>query len=937
MEKEIEMSRFSGDAVSDQRSTSSLVQPKPKLDLITLPALNEEEMIQVENKTWIHRHKEWSKDFLNGTFWAVLMFLVTIFVLFVDNIVVVAQTPQNSVLDQTLLWLKFISCLLFAWELVYSWWCIPEYPFSFFFWLDVVALASFIPDLISLFGGVDFYALFTNFVVARAGRLAKASARVARVGRVVRVAKISKLFMNRRKNLEAEEEGEDSSGLVQPSDMGRNLTSSITNQLVLVVLLLYVCTLLLQVPFDCLDYSQLSLDIAHNSSLLVGDPDLVGDEIAPLFFENLEIEFLQLAGTVYYGDREMIEETIRPIYLTTEESWDMTSAVIFNVSELVVRQHLFDILSLLSVMIILVAGNISILYISNQLIIEPLEKILAVMRTLMKNAKVDISSVDKDKKGGETAQLLNVLQQVSKGTRLTENEKEAQQEVLERLLGRMQSLFLRAKFMETEFRDMLRLNPKFVLKPIAFELINPDKTKSKSEGHGVWQITSVLPDIPLNNSQSTDVVLQDGRVKYATIEHLFERLLNPQHEDYEYTQTLFLTHTLFTKPEVLLDKIIQLYCISPSSNPGVEKEDTIAKRNNFYKDIQKPLRSKAIHLLSVWIDRFHDSFIGNDEAMVTLVDVVVNILPSTSEMQAANMLRTKLEDRIGGKLDPVRLDGEAPFPIIPRVKRGQTLVFASCSSLELARQVTLTEFELFRSIRYLEILNGSWANPGKENQAPNVLKFLEFQEKLIDFVQVQILSEYDLKKRSDLLGVFIQMASDLLKMRNFSSSFGVLKALSHRNIMQLQKTWAALNNEQFSMFGRLTEIMSDQNQFKQYRNLFSLQKDLPSIPLLSVHLSDLINISSQENFITGGNQLVNFEKCHAIGDVLLELLHFQKKGYNFVQVVEILKFFQGMTKFDPEKLQEMAATIRPVNMAEDEMDKNSAGPFWEQFKNAVSI
>jgi hypothetical protein len=46
--------------------------------------------------------------------------------------------------------------------------------------------------------------------------------------------------------------------------------------------------------------------------------------------------------------------------------------------------------------------------------------------------------------------------------------------------------------------------------------------------------------------------------------------------------------------------------------------------------------------------------------------------------------------------------------------------------LEMARQITLTEFELFKAILPRECLNGAWMKKGKENSAPNVLKMIRW-------------------------------------------------------------------------------------------------------------------------------------------------------------------------------------------------------------------
>ena len=88
--------------------------------------------------------------------------------------------------------ITFLCFLLFTFEWIILTWCAPEYLWSFFFFLDALAAASLIPDVIELFaptpdakgsvgGGTD------SLTIARAGRAARAGTRAARIVRIFKL------------------------------------------------------------------------------------------------------------------------------------------------------------------------------------------------------------------------------------------------------------------------------------------------------------------------------------------------------------------------------------------------------------------------------------------------------------------------------------------------------------------------------------------------------------------------------------------------------------------------------------------------------------------------------------------------------------------------------------------------------------------------------
>lgn len=54
----------------------------------------------------------------------------------------------------------------------------------------------------------------------------------------------------------------------------------------------------------------------------------------------------------------------------------------------------------------------------------------------------------------------------------------------------------------------------------------------------------------------------------------------------------------------------------------------------------------------------------------------------------------------------------------------------SFSAEELAHEISLIEYELFRAIQPKELMKQSWQKEGKEHKAPNILAYLEWLNRI---------------------------------------------------------------------------------------------------------------------------------------------------------------------------------------------------------------
>ena len=175
------------------------------------------------------------------------MFVLTIWALLMEDFRVAALDKEN---DQWIACVNLCVMILFFMEAAIRCYVQRAYFNSFFFWLDIVATLTLIPDWIQAFlpnddsgsGDGGGGAGSEQLQLARVGRSARVGTRIGRLLRLLRVLRVLKLFMAaRKKKLDGKEEtvaveAKD----YPPSELGKMLKNKVSHKVIAFVMLLII-------------------------------------------------------------------------------------------------------------------------------------------------------------------------------------------------------------------------------------------------------------------------------------------------------------------------------------------------------------------------------------------------------------------------------------------------------------------------------------------------------------------------------------------------------------------------------------------------------------------------------------------------------------------------------------------------------------------------
>ena len=205
--------------------------------------------------------------------------------------------------------------------------------------------------------------------------------------------------------------------------------------------------------------------------------------------------------------------------------------------------------------------------------------------------------------------------------------------------------------------------------------------------------------------------------------------------------------------------------------------------------------------------------------------------------------------------------------------------------LELARQLTLHEHDMFRKWRLAELEASRWDEKDeavRRGSAPNIVALVEHTDRLTKWVPCTIvMMGADLKQRVKALKFFVELADACRVLHNFNAMHAIVIGLQHGAVERLEATHKALDSSVQQRLSALKEI-------RTYRAL-SIAAEPPLVPDVATFLNG-IKIGQETAFMDAKiimDRLRELTKCYRI---VLDAKH---RLYTFKRHPRLQTLFQS--------------------------------------------
>lgn len=377
-----------------------------------------------------------------------------------------------------------------------------------------------------------------------------------------------------------------------------------------------------------------------------------------------------------------------------------------------------------------------------------------------------------------------------------------------------------------------------------------------------------------NYSPSDIIIDADGSVRGGTVPALVERLTAHEQADTTFSKAFLMTYKSFTTLDELFDLLVARFGIQPPENL------TLTEREEWGKLKQHVIQMRVINTLkSMVVD---DGILEKEDLYI--LDRMKEFISSdeVSRFAAAKHLMIQIEraQRQGDNAKSLINTAMAPPPppIIP--KSNKKLKLLDIDPLELARQLTLMESQLYQKIKPMECLQRS--REQRTENVDNITTVIQTSNRIADWVADSILEKEDARRRAQVVKHLISVADRCRALNNFSTMIAITSGLNTPPIRRLKRTWEQVQQRYMIQFGVCEMTIDSNKNFTKYRSLMASVTP-PCVPFIGVFLSTLqfIQDGNPDN-LPGG--LVNFRKRQKASEVINDIKRWQAQPFNFTPI-----------------------------------------------------
>ncbi|KAF5318244.1 hypothetical protein D9611_014672 [Ephemerocybe angulata] len=261
------------------------------------------------------------------------------------------------------------------------------------------------------------------------------------------------------------------------------------------------------------------------------------------------------------------------------------------------------------------------------------------------------------------------------------------------------------------------------------------------------------------NYRPEDIIIETDGIRGGTVPALVERLTAHEHlTDRTYTEAFLMTFKSFTTVDELVDLLIARFRIQPPEGlTGAEREEW-GKLKQHIIQIRVINTMKSILQQEDIIEKEDLYVLDKIKAFVSSDDV--SAFPAAKQL--LNLIEkranegTHMKSLINTNLAP------PPPPIVP--KNGKRLRLTDVDPLELARQLTIMESQLYQRIKPMECLQR--AREQKTENMDNIAVVIQTSNKIADWVADLVLGKEDSRKRANIVKHLISVADRCRTLNN---------------------------------------------------------------------------------------------------------------------------------------------------------------------------
>ncbi|XP_071962114.1 son of sevenless homolog 1-like isoform X2 [Antedon mediterranea] len=405
-----------------------------------------------------------------------------------------------------------------------------------------------------------------------------------------------------------------------------------------------------------------------------------------------------------------------------------------------------------------------------------------------------------------------------------------------------------------------------------------------------------------------NIVFEEGQksqsgvpvIKGGTLLKLIERLTYHTYADPSFVRTFLTTYRSFCQPHILMDLLIERFKIQDPVSPDQDKGSTDREKNHMREDLKRfrkeyaqPIQLRVLNVFRHWVDHHYYDFERDPSLQERHAEFIKDIKEKAMRKWVESI--KKIVER---RMEPNDLPREITFDREPPpiewhlTRNSDEFGLMQLHPIEIARQLTLLESDLYRAVRPSELVGTVWMKKDKEVTSPNLLKMIRHSNMFIYWIEHCIVEAENFEERVAVVSRIIEILQVLQELNNFNGVMEIASAMSSAPIHRLEHTIRELTPKKKQILEEAQELTT--NHYKKYtERLRSINP--PCVPFFGMYLTNILKTEEgNPDFLPDSFDLINFSKRRRVAEITAEIQQYQNQPYCLIAEKKIRQFFENL-------------------------------------------